>query len=112
MPHGDFFICNDPYEAAELPRHAASGSSCYTSCRRSHAPIAHRHPLAGATAVNFRLQQAGTRYACPQTVFKLHPGFDALLRGIAIDFEAEAVGAGLAFPSVPCRRRSRTGAST
>jgi hypothetical protein len=38
--------------------------------------------------------------------------FDALLRGIAIDLEAEAVGAGLAFPSVPCRRRSRTGAST
>jgi hypothetical protein len=65
---------------------------------------------AGATAVNFRLPQTGTRYVCPQAVFKLQPGFDALLRGIAIDLEVEAVGASLAFPSVPRRRRSRTGA--
>jgi hypothetical protein len=39
-------------------------------------------------------------------------GFDALLLGIAIDLEAEAVGPGLVFPSVPCRQRSRTGGST
>ena len=64
---------------------------------------------AGATAVNFRLPQAGTRYVCPQAVFKLQPSF-VLLRGIAIDLEVEAVGACLAFPSVPRRRRSRTGA--
>jgi hypothetical protein len=68
--------------------------------------------VAGATAVNFRPPQAGTRYACPQTVFRRHPGFDELLRGIAIDLEVKAVGAGSAFPSVPRRRRSRTGAST
>jgi hypothetical protein len=64
-------------------------------------------PLAGATAVSFPLPQAATRYVCPQTVFKPHPGFDALLRGVAIDLGAEAA-CRLPFPSVPCRRRSRT----
>jgi protein O-GlcNAc transferase len=31
---------------------------------------------------HFRLPHGGTLYLCPQTLFKLHPDFDPLLRGI------------------------------
>jgi protein O-GlcNAc transferase len=82
VPNMDYFISNDLYETAASPGHYSERLFLL----RGLATLAYYYrPAAPAGRRNrsyFRLPQAGTLYLCPQTLFKLHPDFDPLLRGI------------------------------
>jgi predicted O-linked N-acetylglucosamine transferase (SPINDLY family) len=78
----DYFISNDLYESADSPGHYSEqlfllqGLPTLAYYYRPAAPAGRRKRS------DFRLPDAGTLYLCPQTLFKLHPDFDPLLRGI------------------------------
>jgi predicted O-linked N-acetylglucosamine transferase (SPINDLY family) len=82
VPNMDCFISNDLYETAESPQQYSErlvllrGLPTLAYYYRPPAPAGRRN------RGDFRLPQSGTLYLCPQTLFKLHPDFDRLLRGI------------------------------
>jgi protein O-GlcNAc transferase len=82
VPNMDYFISNDLYETAESPGHYSErlfllrGLPTLAYYYRPPAPAGRRNRS------HFRLPHGGTLYLCPQTLFKLHPHFDPLLRGI------------------------------
>jgi predicted O-linked N-acetylglucosamine transferase (SPINDLY family) len=81
IPTMDYFISNDAFEPADADSHYSE-----TLVRLGGLPtLAYyyepRLPLVRATAQSFGLPDA-TLYLCPQTLFKIHPDFDAMLAGI------------------------------
>ena len=82
VPNLDYFISNDLYETAESPQHY---SERLFLLHELPTLAYYYRPAAPGGRRNrgyFRLPPAGTLYLCPQTLFKLHPEFDPLLRGI------------------------------
>ena len=82
IPTMDYFVSNDLFEPAE----AASHYSERLVLLRDLPTLAYYHrppvPVAPAGRASFGLPESGNLYVCPQTLYKLHPDFDALLAGI------------------------------
>ncbi|MEO9903026.1 hypothetical protein [Nisaea sp.] len=79
LPHMDYFVCSalqeiDGAEAhyTEMPIRVKDIPLCYPEL-----PEVADKPLSA-----FGLPQDRTLYFCPQTLFKFHPDFDAILKGI------------------------------
>ncbi len=82
IPNMDYFISNDLYETEG----AADHYSERLFLLRDLPTLAYYHrpkvPDAPAAREKFGFTAGQTLYLCPQTLFKLHPDFDALLLGI------------------------------
>jgi len=79
LPHMDYFVCGAMQEIegceghyTESPIRTADIPLCYPAL-----PKVPAKPLS-----YFGLPEDGTLYFCPQTLFKFHPDFDAILKGI------------------------------
>jgi protein O-GlcNAc transferase len=81
IPNMDYFISNDLYE----PDDAASHYSERLFLLHDLPTLAYYHRPAApppASRASFGLRDEDHVYVCPQTLFKLHPEFDALVHGI------------------------------
>lgn len=82
IPTIDYFISNDLFEPADADAHYSE-----TLVRLRDLPtLAYYYeperPAAAASANSFGLPSDATLYVCPQTLFKLHPDFDSVLKAI------------------------------
>ena len=82
IPNMDYFVSNDLYEPDDAEDH-------YTErlVRLRDLPtLAYYYrpapPAPGGRRESFGLRDAEHVYLCPQTLYKIHPEFDALLRGV------------------------------
>jgi protein O-GlcNAc transferase len=82
VPTMDYFISNDLYETAQSPGHYSERLALLhdlpTLAYYYRPQVTHEVPARAALG----LPQNATIYVCPQTLFKLHPDFDGLLKGI------------------------------
>lgn len=82
IPTVDYFVSNDLFE----PDDAASHYSERLYLLRDLPTLAYYYrpapAAARATRASFALPESVPLYVCPQTLYKLHPDFDDLLRGI------------------------------
>ena len=80
IPTMDFFVSNDLYEVAQ--EHYSE--SLYLAKDLPTLSYYYRPPQVNLqrSRAHFGLPDAGALYLCPQTLFKLHPDFDAILKGI------------------------------
>ena len=84
IPNVDYFVSNDLYESAEAQDHYSERLFLL----RDLPTLAYYYkPRAGAgqparARLGLGLADDATVYLCPQTLFKLHPDFDQMLKGI------------------------------
>lgn len=82
IPALDYFVSNDLYETPQSSEHYSEKLFLL----RNLPTLAYYHrpaaPVRPATRGALGLPEAGTLYVCPQTLFKIHPDFDAALRAI------------------------------
>jgi predicted O-linked N-acetylglucosamine transferase (SPINDLY family) len=82
VPSMDCFISNDLYETADSPAHYSERlvllRDLPTCSYYYRPPVPSGLPRRAALG----LPEDATIYICPQTLFKFHPDFDALLKGI------------------------------
>src|SRR5262249_37188522 len=82
VPTMDYFISNDLYETAESPAQYSERLALLhdlPTCSYYYRPsLSGERPRRAALG----LPEDATIYVCPQTLFKFHPDFDALLKGI------------------------------
>jgi predicted O-linked N-acetylglucosamine transferase (SPINDLY family) len=82
IPNMDYFISNDLYEPADADSHYSEELFLL----RDLPTIAYYYrpdpPAVLGSRAEFGLRDADHVYLCPQTLFKLHPEFDALIGGI------------------------------
>jgi predicted O-linked N-acetylglucosamine transferase (SPINDLY family) len=78
----DYFVSNDLYETAESPEHYSEELFQL----RDLPTLAYYYRPPTPSRIRSRtelgLPATGTLYLCPQTLFKMHPDFDEILRGI------------------------------
>ena len=82
IPTMDYFVTNDLYETETS---AAHYSEALFPLRNLPTLAYYFRPIRRGPARTRRqlgLPEAGALYVCPQTLFKLHPDFDEILRGI------------------------------
>jgi len=82
IPTMDYFISNDLFEPPAADAHYSEKLVLLhdlPTLAYYHEPVV---PIESATRESFGLPAAATLYVCPQTLFKLHPEFDGILRGI------------------------------
>jgi predicted O-linked N-acetylglucosamine transferase (SPINDLY family) len=82
IPTIDYFISNDLYEPADATAHYSERLFLLRdlpTLAYYYAPVV---PSEKASAESFGLPADATLYCCPQTLYKLHPDFDAMLAGI------------------------------
>ena len=84
IPTMDYFISNDVFE----PPGAQAHYSEKLVQLRGLPTLAYYYepqvPAVPATRESFGLPAAATWYVCPQTLYKIHPDFDEILRGILV----------------------------
>jgi protein O-GlcNAc transferase len=82
IPNMDYFVSNDLYESENSQAHYSERLFLL----RDLPTLAYYHRPPGATGGVSRetlgIAADATLYLCPQTLFKLHPDFDEILRGI------------------------------
>jgi protein O-GlcNAc transferase len=81
VPNMDYFISNDLYETPESPSHYSERLFLLHDLPT----LAYYYRPTRGIVLNrkdFGLPANATLYLCPQTLFKLHPDFDPLIRGI------------------------------
>jgi protein O-GlcNAc transferase len=82
IPNVDYFVSNDLYETDGAQSHYSEKlfllRDLPTLAYYYRPPV----PKALARRDQFGLEGDATMYLCPQTLFKLHPDFDAILHGI------------------------------
>ena len=108
IPTMDYFISNDLFELPDAQTHYSEKLVQL----RDLPTLAYYYrpavPVRGATRESFGLPAAATLYVCPQTLYKLHPDFDDLLRGIlARDSRALIVLIAAQFQEFTQRLRQR-----
>ena len=84
IPSMDYFISNDLFETPEAQAHYSERLFLLhdlPTLAYYYRPTRRAQPLDRAS---FGLPQEGAIYLCPQTLYKLHPDFDELLRGILL----------------------------
>ncbi len=84
VPAMDYFVSNDLYETPRAQSHYSERLfelHDLPTLAYYHRPTRRPEP---ADRAAFGLPQEGAIYLCPQTLYKLHPDFDALLRGILL----------------------------
>jgi predicted O-linked N-acetylglucosamine transferase (SPINDLY family) len=82
IPTIDYFISNDLYEPADATAHYSERLFLLRdlpTLAYYYAPVV---PSEKASPESFGLPPDATLYCCPQTLYKLHPDFDAILAGI------------------------------
>ena len=81
LPHVDYFISSELIEAPGSARHYSEELACIP---KEHAHVCYPRPTVGPRLDRRSLGvcEYETIYACVQTLFKLHPDFDDILRGI------------------------------
>jgi len=112
IPAMDYFISNDLFE----PQDAAEHYSERLVQLRDLPTLAYYYkppvPSSRANRESFGLPVSATLYVCPQTLYKLHPDFDVILRGIlAGDPRAVVVLIAGQFQEFTDRLRARFAAS-
>jgi predicted O-linked N-acetylglucosamine transferase (SPINDLY family) len=82
IPTMDYFISNDLFEPADAQAHYSEKLVEL----RDLPTLAYYYkpavPASSAERASFSLPVDATLYVCPQTLYKLHPEFDEILRGI------------------------------
>ena len=82
IPTIDYFVSNDLFE---LPQAADDYSESLFLLKNLPTLAYYQRPdvsLDGVSRAQFGLSEHETVYLCPQTLFKVHPDFDAMLAGI------------------------------
>jgi protein O-GlcNAc transferase len=82
IPTIDYFISNDLFEPADADEHYSEALvrlHDLPTLAYYHEPSLTASP---ASAESFGLPPGSALYVCPQTLFKIHPDFDPILRGI------------------------------
>jgi protein O-GlcNAc transferase len=82
VPNVDYFVSNDLYETADSPQHYSERLALLhdlPTLAYYYRPEAPSEPISRAA---LGLPEEANLYVCPQTLFKIHPDFDALLKGI------------------------------
>jgi protein O-GlcNAc transferase len=82
IPAMDYFISNDLFEPPDGAEHYSERLVRLRDLPTLAYYYKPRMPVTRATRESFRLQPSATLYVCPQTLYKLHPEFDDILRGI------------------------------
>ena len=86
IPSMDYFVSNDLYETEDSPGHYSEQLFLLNNLptlayyRRPVVSGLQRPRLESRRALG--LPESGALYLCPQTLFKFHPDFDAMLQGI------------------------------
>jgi predicted O-linked N-acetylglucosamine transferase (SPINDLY family) len=84
IPNVDYFVSNDLYEPAEAQSHYSE----QLFLLRDLPTLAYYYkaslPKVPGPRTKFGIAATETLYLCPQTLFKLHPDFDAILQGILL----------------------------
>lgn len=112
IPNMDYFVSNDLYETDDARAHYSEQLVCLhdlpTLAYYYKPPL----PKLPVQREKFGFTATESLYLCPQTLFKLHPDFDALLNGILLRDPNGVVvlldGAFAAFSDELRRRFSRT----
>lgn len=112
IPTMDYFISNDLFE----PQDGAEHYSERLVQLRNLPTLAYYYkpqvPSSRATRESFGLPASAILYLCPQTLYKLHPDFDGILRGILVaDSRALVVLIAGQFQEFTDRLRERFAAS-
>lgn len=84
IPTMDYFISNDLFEPANAETHYSEKLVQLGDLPTLAYYYKPKVPAASAMPEAFGLPTEAVLYVCPQTLFKLHPEFDEILRGILI----------------------------
>lgn len=79
IPNLDYFLTSALQEPADCFDHYRETPVPFSGTLFCYEPVLE---VAEAKRSQFGLPEQGALYVCPQTLFKFHPGFDAILRGI------------------------------
>jgi len=82
IPTMDYFISNDLFEPPDAQAHYTERLVQLHDLPTLAYYYAPKMPASGATPESFGLPAQATLYLCPQTLYKVHPDLDAILRGI------------------------------
>jgi len=82
IPTMDYFISNDLFEPEDAQAHYSERLVLLHNLPTLAYYYKPRLPAAPAARASFGLPEAAHLYLCPQTLFKLHPDFDAILARI------------------------------
>lgn len=82
IPTIDYFVSNDLYELPGAESHYSERLFLLQDLPTLAYYYKPEVPAAPPPASNFGLPPDATLYVCPQTLFKLHPDFDAVIGGI------------------------------
>ncbi len=82
VPAVDYFVSNDLYETADSPRHYSERLALLHDLPTLAYYYRPRAPSEPASRTQLGLPEEANLYVCPQTLFKIHPDFDALLAAI------------------------------
>lgn len=108
IPNMDYFISNDLYEIPTAQTHYSERLFLLhdlPTLAYYHRPTRRPEPI---DRTEFDLPRDATIYLCPQTLFKLHPDFDELLRAILRrDVNGEAVLIAAQFDDYTAQLRER-----
>ncbi len=80
LPNMDYFLSSELMEPDAADSHYSE-----KLLRLRHLPTCYKRPAplkAPVERSDYGLPETGRLYLCPQTLFKVHPGFDSLLRGL------------------------------
>jgi protein O-GlcNAc transferase len=91
IPNMDYFVSNDLYEPPDADAHYAERLALLKDLPTL--AYYYKPPVPGRAlrAEDFGLSPHARLYVCPQTLYKLHPDFDALLAGILTRDPAAAI---------------------
>jgi protein O-GlcNAc transferase len=82
VPNVDYFVSNDLYETADSPGHYSERLALLHDLPTLAYYYRPRAPAEPVRRADLGLPEEAHLYVCPQTLFKIHPDFDALLEGI------------------------------
>jgi protein O-GlcNAc transferase len=82
IPNMDYFVSNDLFETGDAPAHYSEKLALLHDLPTLAYYYRPSVPDAVPDRSQFGLPPASRVYLCPQTLFKIHPDFDALMEGI------------------------------
>jgi protein O-GlcNAc transferase len=82
IPNMDYFVSNDLYEPDDAHTHYSERLVQLRNLPTLAYYYRPAPPAEGVRRESFGLRDAEHVYLCPQTIYKIHPEFDAVLRGI------------------------------
>jgi protein O-GlcNAc transferase len=82
IPTIDYFISNDLFEPPQPHAHYSERLALLRNLPTLAYYYKPKLPPLPAARAAFRLPEEANLYVCPQTLFKLHPDFDAILGGV------------------------------